>query len=100
MRRKFSSISKVQDISGIAEQMTGTIYPDHVAIGAYDVDIHALRGCTYPSYMYNDYPVLPFFIPFRYLRFVKNRIHSNADLSPIKSFLIFLWLGKRSLRAF
>jgi len=57
------------NISGVATDMVGTVWPDRVAIGAYDVDIHSDYGmpCTYPEYMLNmsKYQVLPYFIPFR-----------------------------------
>jgi hypothetical protein len=45
--------------------MVGTIFPDRLALGSYDVDIHGLDGCTYPAYMKEYYPILPYFIPLR-----------------------------------
>jgi len=83
-----SFVMKVEGITGIAEQMTGTIYPDHVALGAYDVDIHGIRNCSYPQYMFNSYPVLPFFIPYRALT---NSMYLNlmvAGKTMAQSFLV------------
>jgi len=60
-------LMKIVDISGNATQMVGNIFEDRIAIGAYDVDIHAMDNCTYPAYMYEYYPILPFYIPMRAL---------------------------------
>ena len=35
-----------RDLLGPASQVTGTPFPDRVAIGAYAIDIHGLSGCT------------------------------------------------------
>jgi hypothetical protein len=61
-------VIKITDISGGAEQIIGTAFPDRLALAAYDVDIHHIQGCPYPQYMFESYPVLPFFIPMRYKR--------------------------------
>ncbi len=45
----------------------GTPFSDRVAIGAYNSDIHSLKGCNYSSYIYSGYQSLPYFIPFRAL---------------------------------
>lgn len=58
--------AQITDISGQAEQLTGVVFPDRIATGAYDVDVHGVTGCTYPQYMKQYYPILPFFIPFRW----------------------------------
>ncbi|KAH3743989.1 FAD-dependent oxidoreductase [Pelomyxa schiedti] len=60
-------LMNISTISGTVSQVTGYPFPDRVAIGAYDVDIHGIKGCTYPSYMQVYYPILPYFIPFRAL---------------------------------
>jgi len=81
-------VMKVTDITGIAEQMTGFIFDDHVALGAYDVDIHGLRGCKYPSYMFGNYPVLPYFIPYRSLTNAKYTNLMVAGKTIAQSFLV------------
>lgn len=58
---------KIQDISGRIANVTGRAFEDRVAIGLYNVDIHPVRTCKYPEYVYRYYPILPFFIPFRAL---------------------------------
>lgn len=58
---------KIQDISGKIADVTGRAFEDRVAIGLYNVDIHPVRNCKYPDYIYKYYPILPFFIPFRSL---------------------------------
>eukprot|EP00042_Codosiga_hollandica_P020305 m.65354 g.65354 ORF g.65354 m.65354 type:complete len:534 (+) comp49789_c0_seq1:3-1604(+) len=47
----------------------GYQFYDTVALGDYPIDIHPLNGsvCTYPSYIYAEHPVLPYYIPFRSL---------------------------------
>eukprot|EP01112_Ceratiomyxa_fruticulosa_P019682 TRINITY_DN6497_c0_g1_i1.p1 TRINITY_DN6497_c0_g1~~TRINITY_DN6497_c0_g1_i1.p1 ORF type:complete len:588 (+),score=105.17 TRINITY_DN6497_c0_g1_i1:75-1766(+) len=60
-----SFVMTVDNISGNATDLVGYYYPDTLAIGCYDVDIHRDVGCTYPSYMNDYYPVLPYYIPFR-----------------------------------
>ncbi len=42
---------------------TATVFPDRVAIGMYNMDVHSIKNCTYGSYPQN-YP-LPFFLPIR-----------------------------------
>jgi hypothetical protein len=54
-------------------QITGEVFPDRVAMGAYDADIHAMSVCQYPPYIQNSsaYQVLPFFVPFRAMTNIK-----------------------------
>jgi hypothetical protein len=58
---------KVSDISGTFPPLTGTVFDDRVALGYYSVDIHPLFNCSYPSYMTQTHPPLPYFIPFKAL---------------------------------
>lgn len=64
------------------------MFPDRVAIGAYDVDIHPISGCAYPPYMLQYYPVLPFFIPFRALTNAKLPNLIVAGKTMAQSFLV------------
>jgi hypothetical protein len=53
---------------GPASQVTGTVYDDRVAIGAYPFDFRTLDNCAMPAYAREPYPhTLPYFIPFRAL---------------------------------
>jgi hypothetical protein len=76
------------DLRGPASQVTGKRFYDRVAIGAYAMDIHGLRGCIYPPYIAAaGHQTLPFFIPFRALT---NRDVSNllvAGKTMAQSFL-------------
>eukprot|EP00823_Brevimastigomonas_motovehiculus_P005320 TRINITY_DN3900_c0_g1_i1.p1 TRINITY_DN3900_c0_g1~~TRINITY_DN3900_c0_g1_i1.p1 ORF type:complete len:570 (-),score=103.21 TRINITY_DN3900_c0_g1_i1:113-1822(-) len=74
-------IMRVSDISAYPSglNLTAFIFPDRVAIGCYDVDIHkSPMSCVLPAYMLQYYPVLPYFIPFRALT---NRDISNLLMS-------------------
>lgn len=42
-------------------------FDDRIALGAYPVDIHPMADRKYPPYIYEDYDVAPFTIPFRSL---------------------------------
>jgi hypothetical protein len=60
----------LSSITGPVNQTVGEIFPDRMALGAYNVDFHRLQnGCEFPSYMNNleRYTVLPYYIPFRAL---------------------------------
>ena len=67
--------------------MTGTPFFDRVALGSYDVDIHPLVGCDYPSYMKEYYPILPYFIPLRALTNVKyeNLLVAGKTMAQVKN---------------
>ncbi|MGL4514994.1 MAG: FAD-dependent oxidoreductase [Lacipirellulaceae bacterium] len=58
---------KFADLIGPAERKTGTAFPDRVALGAYAADIHPIVGCTYPPYVHENHPTLPFYVPLRAL---------------------------------
>ncbi|CAF1242726.1 unnamed protein product [Adineta steineri] len=58
-------LMNITTISGHARDLHGHIFYDHLCIGAYDVDIHSMIQCTYPSYMTQYYPILPYYIPLR-----------------------------------
>ena len=52
-------------ISGPGRNLHGYIFEDRMCIGCYDVDIHPMVNCSYPSYMTTYYPILPYYIPLR-----------------------------------
>ena len=60
-------VLKFADLTGPAEQRTGTVFPDRVALGAYPADIHPISGCDMPAYCRSAHDTLPFCIPFRAL---------------------------------
>ena len=53
--------------AGPGSQFTGTVFPDRVAIGAYQYDFRPLRGCRMSTYGVSSYAALPYYIPFRAL---------------------------------
>ncbi len=55
------------DISGPADNQTGTRFDDRVALGAYAADIHPLAGCEYPAAKAAGEHTLPYYIPYRAL---------------------------------
>jgi len=58
-------LMNITTISGHARDLHGYIFDDHLCIGAYDVDVHSMPHCTYPPYMNEYYPILPYYIPLR-----------------------------------
>lgn len=58
-------LMNITSISGHARDLHGYIFHDRLCIGAYDVDIHSMPQCNYPSYMKQYYPILPYYIPLR-----------------------------------
>ncbi|MDZ4656117.1 MAG: FAD-dependent oxidoreductase [Bythopirellula sp.] len=60
-------ILKFEDLTGPAEQQTGTVFPDRIALGAYPADVHPLADCKLPAYLQGAHDTLPFYIPFRAL---------------------------------
>ena len=58
---------KGSDLAGPAERKTGRRFYDHVALGAYPSDVHALTICQMPAYIVRSHDTLPFLIPFRAL---------------------------------
>ena len=60
-------VLKFADLTGPAEQRTGAVFPDRVALGAYPADIHPISGCDMPAYCRSAHDTLPFCIPFRAL---------------------------------
>ena len=60
-------VLRFADLTGPADQRTGTVFPDRVALGAYPADIHPISGCTMPEYLVEAHDTLPFCIPFRAL---------------------------------
>ena len=60
-------VFKASDMSGGPDGKTGIAFADRVAIGSYNVDIHPLKTCTLPAYMYAEVRALPFYIPYRML---------------------------------
>ncbi|UJR33832.1 hypothetical protein I4U23_021256 [Adineta vaga] len=58
-------LMNITTISGHARDLHGYIFDDRVCIGAYNVDIHRMPQCNYPSYMKTPYSILPYYIPLR-----------------------------------
>lgn len=54
-------------VDGKLDRLTGTEFPDRVALGAYPADIHPLEGYEYPPHVYENHPTLPFYLPLRAL---------------------------------
>jgi hypothetical protein len=45
-----------EDVTGnyvVGGKLTGTIFPDRVAIGMYNMDLHSINNCTYGTYAQN-----------------------------------------------
>ncbi len=60
-------VLKFADLTGPASQVTGKVFKDRIALGAYPADVHPLAGCEYPKYISGAHDTLPFCIPFRAL---------------------------------
>lgn len=60
-------ILTAQDLTTSPTGRTGRAFADRVAIGLYNGDIHPLRTCNYPAYLYHEVSAYPFFIPLRAL---------------------------------
>lgn len=60
-------VLSAHDLDSGTTGRTGTAFADRVAIGLYNGDIHPLRTCDYPAYLYEEVNALPFFIPLRAL---------------------------------
>jgi hypothetical protein len=60
-------VLRFADLTGPADQRTGTVFPDRIALGCYPADIHPISGCTMPAYLTAAHDTLPFCIPFRAL---------------------------------
>ncbi|WP_164503612.1 FAD-dependent oxidoreductase [Pleionea sediminis] len=65
-------ILSIDDLTGNAADKIATPFYDRLAMGVYAADIHPMQG-SFPSYVYGEKKVLPFFIPFRAL--------TNRDMS-------------------
>ena len=60
-------LMNISTITGHARDLHGHIFDDRVCLGAYNVDIHSMSQCQYPAYVYEYYPILPYFVPLRAL---------------------------------
>lgn len=58
---------KGSDLDGPPQRKTGRRFYDHIALGAYASDVHALATCKMPAYVVGAHQTLPFLIPFRAL---------------------------------
>jgi hypothetical protein len=58
-------LMNISTINGSASDLHGYIFHDRMNLGAYDVDIHRMKLCNYPSYIRQNYSVLPYYIPLR-----------------------------------
>ncbi|CAF1129665.1 unnamed protein product [Adineta ricciae] len=81
-------LMNITTISGHARDLHGYIFEDRLCIGAYDVDVHPMQQCTYPSYMNEYYPILPYYVPLRAMtnRDVDNLIVIGKTMA--QSFLV------------
>jgi len=81
-------LMNITTISGHARDLHGYIFEDRLCIGAYDVDVHGMANCTYPAYMGESYPVLPYYIPLRAMtnRDIDNLIPIGKTMA--QSFLV------------
>ena len=75
-------------ISGPGRNLHGVIFEDRLCIGCYDVDVHPMVNCTYPKYMTQLYPILPYYIPLRAMtnRDIDNLIPIGKTMA--QSFLV------------
>jgi hypothetical protein len=75
-------------ITGHAHDLHGYIFDDRMCIGCYDVDVHYMKNCSYPSYIREYYPVLPYYIPLRAMtnRDIDNLIPIGKTMA--QSFLV------------
>lgn len=55
------------DLRATAGGLTGTRFIDRVGVGLYPSDIHPMKSCAYPGYVYDSLETLPFYIPLRAL---------------------------------
>ncbi|MFW5741516.1 MAG: FAD-dependent oxidoreductase, partial [Myxococcota bacterium] len=60
-------VISAEDLTSSSNGKTAIVYEDRVAIGLYNGDIHPLRTCDYPAYLYHEVDAMPFFIPLRAL---------------------------------
>ncbi|CAF3704339.1 unnamed protein product [Adineta steineri] len=58
-------LMNISTINGNASDLHGYIFHDRMCLGAYDVDIHRMKLCNYPSYIRQNYSILPYYIPLR-----------------------------------
>ena len=80
-------VLKFGDISGPASQVTGTKFPDRIALGAYAADIHPLVSCSYPKLTHSAHETLPFYLPFRALTHYRFSNLLTAGKTMAQSFL-------------
>ncbi len=76
-----------QDLTGPAEQQTGTVFPDRIALGAYPADVHPLADCKFPEYVHAAHDTLPFYVPFRALTHYRLKNLLVAGKTMAQSFL-------------
>ena len=81
-------LMNITTISGRAHKLHGYIFDDRLCIGAYDVDIHYMKTCSYPSYIHVHHPILPYYIPLRAMtnRDIDNLIPIGKTMA--QSFLV------------
>lgn len=61
-------VLKSADLFASGGRITGTPFADRIGIGAYPIDIHPVRNCSYPAYVDSmNHMTSPFFLPFRAL---------------------------------
>jgi hypothetical protein len=81
-------LMNITTITGHARNLHGYIFDDRVCIGVFLADIHSMHSCSYPSYIREYYPILPYYIP---LRAMTNRDIDNLiviDKTMAQTFLV------------
>jgi hypothetical protein len=58
-------LMNITTITGHARDLHGYIFDDRVCIGVFLADIHSMTSCSYPAYIREYYPILPYYIPLR-----------------------------------
>jgi hypothetical protein len=78
---------KLSDMTGPASEVTGTRFPDRIALGAYAADVHGLETCPAPAVPQDSPETLPFYIPFRALTNARLQNFLVAGKTMAQSFL-------------
>lgn len=76
------------DVTGDPASTVAKPFFDRIAIGFYALDVHPLKTCNLPGYVFAKHKLLPFFVPFRALT---NQDFSNllvAGKTMAQSFMV------------
>ena len=58
-------LMNISTITGHARDLHGYVFDDRICIGVFLADIHTMRSCSYPQYIRDYYPILPYYLPLR-----------------------------------